>query len=96
VLTFLFLQAEPGLSTPARTAAAIFIVVAAAGLGGLLDRRRWAWSLEMARLLAMPALGLWQLAPVAAGAATSVAVISAAWLWRLRGAVASAPSASAT
>ncbi len=70
-------------------AGGFYVAVALAGIGGVLERQRWALLLEEARLvtlLAAVVLLAWvgMLAPVFLLAAVLVGAGSAAWLWLLR------------
>ena len=59
LLTVAFLQREASLPPLARFGAAALILASVAALGGLLDHRSWARGLEVARLVATAAFGVW-------------------------------------
>ena len=73
---FLYREAEAAPGRP-NALGAMLILASVASLGGLLDQRRWARGLELARLLATAGLGVWLLPPVPAGILALAAPISA-------------------
>ncbi len=72
-------------------------VASVTALGGLLERRRWAFALEVARLAALAAAANWLLWGPAwiLGATTLLAATSASWLLRHRPAAPLAPEPAA-
>jgi len=93
-VAFLFRESEMG-ALP-RSAAGLGIVVTLAGLGGLLDRRAWAYRLEAVRLVGLAALAAALLpAPAWAAAGTALALATLAWLLAYRRAFAPASTAPA-
>ena len=76
---FLFRESEMGALL--RSAAGLGIVLSLASLGGLLDRRAWAYWLEAVRLLGLAALAAALLpAPAWAAAGTTLALGALGWL----------------
>jgi hypothetical protein len=89
---YLLLRAAATLPWTQSAAAAFFLAVALAGVGGIFERAKWAGALEGARLLtlgvASAALLSTGLGPAALGWAGVVfALGSLAVLWRYRGAL---------
>lgn len=81
VTWMLFRQQEATL--PLRSLAALAAVLSLAAVGGLLERKPWAFALEWARLAALPVVSwLATGSPVATGAATLAATACALWLSR--------------
>ena len=89
VAAVLLLQRAATLPVGQAAAAAFFIVVALAGVGGIFERAQWARPLETARLVALGVAGIVvaRLAPNMAGAAwggVALALVSLLVLWRYR------------
>jgi sterol desaturase/sphingolipid hydroxylase (fatty acid hydroxylase superfamily) len=81
-----FLLRQSGWTGAARAGSALAIVAAVLSLGGLLERRSWAFRLENARVAAGAAALAWlPLAASTVAVAIGVAVATIAWLWGLRG-----------
>jgi sterol desaturase/sphingolipid hydroxylase (fatty acid hydroxylase superfamily) len=68
------------LAAPDKVAAALALVVTLASLGGLLDRKTWAFRLEAARLLAVGAVAVLLAASAFGVAVAAAAAFSLAWL----------------
>jgi hypothetical protein len=94
--TIALLVAQGSLSTPVLVGGAVLVYGSLLSLGGLVDGRRWAVPVELARLVALAGVAT-ALVPGRAGAlaATVAAVATAAalatWLLRCVGAI-GAPS----
>ncbi len=84
------------LSAPDKVAAAVALVVTLASLGGLLDRKTWAFRLEAVRLLAGGATAASMAPPVFGVAAGAVVALSLAWLVRHRRSRGAAPELAQT
>jgi sterol desaturase/sphingolipid hydroxylase (fatty acid hydroxylase superfamily) len=79
--TVAFLYASERLAPPAKVAAAIAVVWSLTSLGGLLDRRPWAATLESSRLVgASLAIALLPVPGPAAAAGLALVAASLAWL----------------
>jgi sterol desaturase/sphingolipid hydroxylase (fatty acid hydroxylase superfamily) len=86
VFTSFFLFNQSAWTSFARVAAASTIVVGALSLGGLLERKGWAHGLETARLAGAAAVLPWVATkPALAAIGLCLVLVSAGWLWRLRG-----------
>ena len=86
VFTSLFLFRQAAWPAGARVAAALAITGTVVSLGGLLERKGWAFRLEWARLAAAVAVPCWIApAPATVALTTGVAAATALWLWTLRG-----------
>jgi hypothetical protein len=72
------------LAASDKVAAALALVLTLASLGGLLDRKTWAFRLEAARLVAGGAAAVVVAAPVFGVAAAAAAAFSLAWLVHYR------------
>jgi sterol desaturase/sphingolipid hydroxylase (fatty acid hydroxylase superfamily) len=89
VAAVLLLRRAATLPVGQSAAAAFFIVVALAGVGGIFERAKWARPLETARLVALAMAGaiIATVAPALAGIAWSgvaLALVSLVVLWRYR------------
>ena len=85
--TTAFLFRSDQLQAGPRVALGAAVVASLAVLGGLLDRRRWAWPAELLRLLASSlALALLFLPGTLAAPGLALLAVSGLWLLRLRSA----------
>ncbi len=80
-----YLFAADGLEWPARIGVALLIILALVTLGGLLEQKRWAYFLELARLLATAPVAILLLQQVANPLMVAIVVpivtlVSFAWL----------------
>jgi alkylglycerol monooxygenase len=92
-VAFLFRESE--MDALPRSAAGLGIVVTLAGLGGLLDRRAWAFRLEALRLVGLAALAAVLLPPPAwAAAGSTLALAALGWLLAYRRVFAPASTAA--
>jgi sterol desaturase/sphingolipid hydroxylase (fatty acid hydroxylase superfamily) len=89
--TTAFLFLSPRLSAGGRAAAAGILTASLASLGGLLDRQRWAFVLEVVRVIGLTAVAPLLIAPAAAAGALAAGLASLAWLVRFRDECGSAP-----
>jgi alkylglycerol monooxygenase len=97
VFTSLFLFRQAAWPDAARLAAALAIVATVIGLGGLLERKAWAFRFEWARLAAVAALPFGvPMGPAVALAVIGGAAAAALWLWSIRGAFVSSVAQPAT
>jgi sterol desaturase/sphingolipid hydroxylase (fatty acid hydroxylase superfamily) len=81
-----FFFAQHRISSMGRAGGAALIVLSVVCLGGLLERKTWAFPLELLRLAMISAVGAagGSQPTLTGGAAALVAVGSALWLWRYR------------
>ena len=78
----LLTQAPPSVSWLARTVAAMFVIASIVAVAGLVEGKRWARPLEVARLLALPGVAwVFSEMAVAAGIAAGVALVQLLWLF---------------
>ena len=84
LLTSAFLFRQAGFTPEVRWALAVLIVSALASLGGLIEARRWAFGLELVRLIASVVVAFWLASPGPALAVLALALGSVAWLARYR------------
>jgi hypothetical protein len=76
-----FLFREGGLGLLPRFSAGLGIILSLASLGGLLDRRAWAYPLELARGVSLAGLAAFFLpTPLWAAAGVSLALLGLVWL----------------
>jgi alkylglycerol monooxygenase len=92
VATTVFLFAAPRLPGAARVAAGVGVALSLASLGGLLERRTWAFRLEVVRLVVLAGLAPVLLAPVGAAAVAAAGMASLLWVARHRDECRVAPS----
>lgn len=80
-----FLMFSKKVPTEQALALALTVFLGLTCLGGMMEARRWAWQLELVRLLTLPAMAVLMGGTQAGMAAGVLTLFSLPWIWTYRG-----------